>query len=132
MSSLARTGGEGGGELGKSGQKINILAEKIFLKKGYFDKIFGILPSWGGTAPLAPLATGLNCSVISVDQCSNYVFGALVNFKFRNKPDTVDVTVADFDGCLYHLSNPNSDKTKIMVRVVIFLISDLCLKNIIY
>ena len=35
----------------------------------------------------------------------------------RGKPDTVDVTVADFDGCLYHLSNPNGDKSKIRVRL---------------
>lgn len=35
-------------------------------------------------------------------------------YYFRNKPDTVDVTVADFDGVLFHLSNPN-DKSKILV-----------------
>ena len=33
----------------------------------------------------------------------------------RNKPDLVDVTVADFDGVLYHISNPGEDKTKIRV-----------------
>ncbi|NP_001279369.1 actin-related protein 2/3 complex subunit 2 [Callorhinchus milii] len=34
-----------------------------------------------------------------------------------NKPDTVEVTFADFDGVLYHISNPNGDKTKVMISI---------------
>ncbi|XP_012368838.1 actin-related protein 2/3 complex subunit 2-like [Octodon degus] len=32
-----------------------------------------------------------------------------------NKPEAVEVTFVDFDGVLYHISNPNGDKTKVMV-----------------
>uniref|UniRef100_A0A3Q3NBV9 Uncharacterized protein n=1 Tax=Mastacembelus armatus TaxID=205130 RepID=A0A3Q3NBV9_9TELE len=35
----------------------------------------------------------------------------------RTKPEAVDVTFADFDGVLYHISNPNGDKTKVMVSI---------------
>ncbi|XP_060568695.1 actin-related protein 2/3 complex subunit 2-like [Ruditapes philippinarum] len=41
-----------------------------------------------------------------------------------NKPDTVDVTVADFDGVLFHLSNPN-DKNKILVSISMHFYKDL-------
>ncbi|XP_045168557.2 actin-related protein 2/3 complex subunit 2-like [Mercenaria mercenaria] len=41
-----------------------------------------------------------------------------------NKPDTVDVTVADFDGVLFHLSNPN-DKNKILVSISMHFYADL-------
>ena len=37
------------------------------------------------------------------------------NTAFRNKPEAVEVTFADFDSVLYHISNPNGDKTKLMV-----------------
>uniref|UniRef100_A0A8B9PYQ1 Arp2/3 complex 34 kDa subunit n=1 Tax=Apteryx owenii TaxID=8824 RepID=A0A8B9PYQ1_APTOW len=37
--------------------------------------------------------------------------------QFRNKPEAVEVTFADFDGVLYHISNPNGDKTKVMVSI---------------
>jgi len=33
------------------------------------------------------------------------------------KADSVDIKVADFDGALYHVSNPDGDKTKIMVSI---------------
>lgn len=33
------------------------------------------------------------------------------------KNDSTDVTVADFDGVLYHMSNLNGDKTKIRVSL---------------
>ncbi|MGH0114450.1 UNVERIFIED_CONTAM: hypothetical protein FKN15_017750 [Acipenser sinensis] len=35
----------------------------------------------------------------------------------RNKPDAVEVTFADFDGVLYHISNPNGEKSKVMVSI---------------
>ncbi|GCB79021.1 hypothetical protein scyTo_0021259, partial [Scyliorhinus torazame] len=41
----------------------------------------------------------------------------LENAQAGNKPDTVEVTFADFDGVLYHISNPNGDKTKVMVSI---------------
>lgn len=42
-----------------------------------------------------------------------------------NKPDLVDVTVADFDGVLYHISNPGEDKTKIRVSISLKFYKDL-------
>jgi actin related protein 2/3 complex subunit 2 len=35
------------------------------------------------------------------------------NAKAGNKPENVDVTFADFDGVLFHISNPNGDKSKL-------------------
>ncbi|XP_059823499.1 actin-related protein 2/3 complex subunit 2 isoform X2 [Hypanus sabinus] len=43
----------------------------------------------------------------------------LENALAGNKPDTVEVTFADFDGVLYHISNPNGDKTKVMVSIAL-------------
>lgn len=34
---------------------------------------------------------------------------------YRNKPDSIDITIADFDGVLFHISNVNNDKTKVRV-----------------
>lgn len=34
---------------------------------------------------------------------------------FSLKPESIDVTVADFDGVLFHISNVNGDKTKVRV-----------------
>lgn len=39
------------------------------------------------------------------------------NFLAGNKPESVDVTIADFDGVLFHISNVNGDKTKIRVSI---------------
>lgn len=36
---------------------------------------------------------------------------------FRNKPDSIDITIADFDGVLFHISNINNDKTKVRVSI---------------
>jgi len=33
------------------------------------------------------------------------------------KADAIDIKVADFDGCIYHVSNPNGDKTKLLVSI---------------
>lgn len=41
------------------------------------------------------------------------------------KPDNVDITVADFDGVLYHISNPDQNKSKIMVSVSLKFYKDL-------
>jgi hypothetical protein len=40
----------------------------------------------------------------------------LFSFNFSQKPESIDVTVADFDGVLFHISNIKGDKTKIRVR----------------
>lgn len=36
---------------------------------------------------------------------------------YRSKPESIDVTVADFDGVLFHISNIKSDKTKVRVSL---------------
>jgi len=36
-----------------------------------------------------------------------------------NKPESVNVVAADFDGVLYHIVNPNGEKSKIKVSVVL-------------
>jgi len=44
----------------------------------------------------------------------------LVKFKnalAKNKPDSIDITIADFDGVLFHISNVNNDKTKVRVSI---------------
>uniref|UniRef100_A0A8D0H939 Uncharacterized protein n=1 Tax=Sphenodon punctatus TaxID=8508 RepID=A0A8D0H939_SPHPU len=36
----------------------------------------------------------------------------------RNKPEAVEVTfIPYFNGVLYHISNPNGNKTKVMVNI---------------
>ncbi|WAQ95085.1 ARPC2-like protein, partial [Mya arenaria] len=42
-----------------------------------------------------------------------------------NKPDTIDITIADFDGVLFHLTNPNGDKSKITVSISLHFYKDL-------
>lgn len=39
---------------------------------------------------------------------------------FRHKPESIDVTVADFDGALFHISNLNNDKTKVRVSIDVY------------
>ncbi|XDA69703.1 hypothetical protein R6Z07M_000065 [Ovis aries] len=34
-----------------------------------------------------------------------------------NKSEAAEVTFADFDGVLYHISNPNGNKTKVMISI---------------
>lgn len=50
---------------------------------------------------------------------SNHKF-IYFNIYFRLKNESIDVTVADFDGVLYHISNLNGDKTKIRVSYVVY------------
>lgn len=47
------------------------------------------------------------------------------NVKEGGKPDSVDITVADFDGVLYHMSNPDGNKSKIMVSISLKFYKDL-------
>nr|CAI5864463.1 unnamed protein product [Callosobruchus analis] len=39
------------------------------------------------------------------------------NAQARLKNESIDITVADFDGVLYHISNINGDKTKIRTSI---------------
>ncbi|XP_064647335.1 actin-related protein 2/3 complex subunit 2-like isoform X2 [Lineus longissimus] len=41
------------------------------------------------------------------------------NVKAKNKPERIDIKVADFDGVLYHIGNPDGDKTKITVSIAL-------------
>lgn len=55
-------------------------------------------------------------------EVNNRVLEEQLNMKFRNalsenKPESIDVTLADFDGVLCHISNPGGDKNKILVSV---------------
>lgn len=38
-------------------------------------------------------------------------------FSSRNKPESIDISIADFDGALFHISNVNGEKTKVRVSV---------------
>ncbi|KAI4565565.1 hypothetical protein MJT46_008940 [Ovis ammon polii x Ovis aries] len=42
------------------------------------------------------------------------------NVAAGNKPESVEITFADFDGVLYHISNPNGDETKVMKTFFIY------------
>lgn len=41
------------------------------------------------------------------------------------KPESIEITVADFDGVLYHISNPDGDKGKIRVSISLKFYEDL-------
>ncbi|KAK7110669.1 hypothetical protein V1264_014506 [Littorina saxatilis] len=60
----------------------------------------------------------------------NLIVQETLKDKIRNvveggKPDNVDITVADFDGVLFHMSNPDGNKSKIMVSVSLKFYKDL-------
>lgn len=55
-------------------------------------------------------------------EIKNRIIDDTLRLKFKNalagaKAETVDVTVADFDGVLFHISNLNGDKTKVRVSI---------------
>jgi actin related protein 2/3 complex subunit 2 len=55
-------------------------------------------------------------------EINNRIVEDTLTQKFTNaaaggKPEAVDITVADFDGVIYHISNPNGDKTKVQVSI---------------
>jgi len=55
-------------------------------------------------------------------EVNNRIVEETLTVKFKNalggqKPESVLVTVADFDGVLYRLSNPKDDKTKVNVSI---------------
>jgi hypothetical protein len=47
----------------------------------------------------------------------SFILSSLLNTYFSHKPESIDVTVADFDGVLFHISNIKGDKTKIRVSL---------------
>ncbi|KAF3857267.1 hypothetical protein F7725_009126 [Dissostichus mawsoni] len=55
-------------------------------------------------------------------EINNRIIEETLSLKFDGasngtKPEGLDVTFADFDGVLYHISNPNGEKTKVMVSI---------------
>lgn len=55
-------------------------------------------------------------------ETNNRIIEETLRLKFKNaqsanKPETIDVTIADFDGVLYHISNPDGDRTKIRISI---------------
>ncbi|CAI9742223.1 actin-related protein 2/3 complex subunit 2 [Octopus vulgaris] len=54
----------------------------------------------------------------------NRIVEETLRLKFKNasegvKAENIDMTIADFDGVLYHISNPDQQKTKIRVSIAL-------------
>lgn len=63
-------------------------------------------------------------------ETQNRIISDTLTYKFEcalagSKPESIDSTIADFDGALYHISNPNGDKTKVMVSISLKFYKDL-------
>ncbi|KAK0070545.1 actin-related protein 2/3 complex subunit 2 [Biomphalaria pfeifferi] len=63
-------------------------------------------------------------------ETNNRIIQETLTYKIKNvleggKPDNVDITVADFDGVLFHMSNPDGNKNKIMVSISLKFYKDL-------
>lgn len=63
-------------------------------------------------------------------EINNRIVEETLTLKFKNalaglKPESIDVTVADFDGALFHISNLNNDKTKIVISISLQFYKDL-------
>ncbi|CAH0725571.1 unnamed protein product, partial [Brenthis ino] len=55
-------------------------------------------------------------------EINNRIIEETLTVKYKNalarlKPESIDVTLADFDGVLFHISNVNGDKTKVRVSI---------------
>ncbi|XP_005098823.1 actin-related protein 2/3 complex subunit 2 [Aplysia californica] len=55
-------------------------------------------------------------------EINNRIVQETLTLKIKNildggKPDSVDITVADFDGVLFHMSNPDDNKSKILISI---------------
>lgn len=57
----------------------------------------------------------MGCLTFSLSNTINISFYR--DYDYRNKPDSIDITIADFDGVLFHISNVNNDKTKVRVSI---------------
>jgi actin related protein 2/3 complex subunit 2 len=63
-------------------------------------------------------------------EINNRIIEETLTLKFTNaaagnKPDAIDITVADFDGVLYHVSNPGGDRSKVQVSIALKFYKDL-------
>jgi actin related protein 2/3 complex subunit 2 len=63
-------------------------------------------------------------------EINNRIIEETLTLKFSNaaagnKPDAIDITVADFDGVLYHVSNPGGDRSKVQVSIALKFYKDL-------
>ncbi|XP_077978301.1 actin-related protein 2/3 complex subunit 2-like [Glandiceps talaboti] len=61
-------------------------------------------------------------------EINNRIIEETLTLKFNNagnKPDSIDITIADFDGVLYHISNPDGDKNKVMISISLKFYKDL-------
>ncbi|XP_039261807.1 actin-related protein 2/3 complex subunit 2-like isoform X2 [Styela clava] len=63
-------------------------------------------------------------------ETQNRIISDTLTYKFEcavagSKPESIDSTIADFDGVLYHISNPNGDKSKVMVSISLKFYKDL-------
>ncbi|XP_037089958.1 actin-related protein 2/3 complex subunit 2-like [Pollicipes pollicipes] len=63
-------------------------------------------------------------------EINNRVVEETLTLKIKNaqagvKHESIDVTLADFDGVLFHISNPNGDKTKVRVSISLKFYKDL-------
>lgn len=57
-------------------------------------------------------------------EINNRIVEDTLTLKFKNavagkKPETIDITVADFDGVLYHISSVDGQKTKLRVSIAL-------------
>ncbi|XP_071441377.1 actin-related protein 2/3 complex subunit 2 [Hetaerina americana] len=55
-------------------------------------------------------------------EINNRIVEETLTLKYKNalaghKPESIDITIADFDGVLFHLSNPGGDKTKVRISI---------------
>lgn len=55
-------------------------------------------------------------------EINNRILEETLTVKIRNslngnKPESIDVTIADFDGVIFHISNINGDRTKIRISI---------------
>lgn len=63
-------------------------------------------------------------------EINNRIIEETLTLKFNNaaagnKPEAIDITIADFDGVLYHISNPDGDKSKIRISISLKFYKDL-------
>lgn len=59
-------------------------------------------------------------------EIKNRIIEETLLHRFKSqKPESIDITVADFDGVLYHVSNPDGDKGKIMISISLKFYGDL-------
>nr|XP_009688004.1 PREDICTED: actin-related protein 2/3 complex subunit 2 [Struthio camelus australis] len=96
-------------DIGLQEEELVVKTELLKRKKEGFQVELFVGNTALETYPLSSQLDG-GCCLISY-------LPLLFSLLFRNKPEAVEVTFADFDGVLYHISNPNGDKTKVMVSI---------------